>query len=140
MVTPNTGRVLLKRINTDRTMDSGLIMPGQLKAGENLFVGEVVHPGTTDFVIGQVVYFSEYSAASLKDMGKLFRKEKTIGEMSSDEAMFVVAEDDIMAYEDRDLRVPQAPKNQPKMQDRSNFETKKDPEVTDPNGQMILPG
>lgn len=100
MIVPNIQRVLIKRINREEDKNSGLIVPGQLKAGENLFYGEVIHPGTTKFKKGQHVYYSEYSAASLIDVGSVFAKKFTMGEaMAQKNIYYVVAEDDIMAME-----------------------------------------
>ena len=99
MLVPNTNRVLLKRLTSEK-IESSILMPGQLKAGENLFVGEIVHPGTSIFSKGQLVYYSEYSAAKLLDIGAAIRKEKSLGDVTNEkETLYIVAEDDIMAYE-----------------------------------------
>lgn len=100
MIVPNTKRVLLKRL-TGKEVEGNILLPGQMKAGENLFVGEIIHPGESQFTKGQVVYYSEYSAAQIMDMGAVMRKELTLGDVSGDKnAMFIVAEDDIMAYDE----------------------------------------
>lgn len=98
MLTPNAERVIIKRFSNDDVKTSGILQPGQLKAGENLFVGEVIHPGTTKFSKGQVVYYSEFSASKLVDLSRALKKEETMTEAAKRE-LFVVAEDDIMAYE-----------------------------------------
>lgn len=102
MICPNTNRTLIKRVSNESVSNS-IIVPGQLKAGENLFVGEIVHGGDTKFIKGQIVYYSEYSAAAITDMAAVMRKEKTLGQATSEkEVLYVVAEDDIMAYEETD--------------------------------------
>lgn len=103
-IIPNSDRVLLKNISPQEasmSTEGGLIIPGQLKAGENLFIGEIIEPGQTKFKKGQRVYYSEYSAAALWDLGKVIRGEMAAGEaMRKENTMVVVAEDDIMAYEE----------------------------------------
>lgn len=101
MIVPNTQRVLVKRVNREEDKRSGLIIPGQLKAGENLFYGEVVHPGDTKFKKGQHIYYSEYSAATLIDVGSVFKNKITMGQAINEKNVYyIVAEDDIMAYEE----------------------------------------
>lgn len=97
MITPNIERVILKRIDNDET-SSGIILPGQLKAGENLYAGRIVHPGSTSFTHDQVVYYSEYSASAIIPVGDYLAGTKSMGE-SMQEQLYVVAADDIMAYE-----------------------------------------
>lgn len=98
MIVPNTNRVLVAKISEQEMSTSGIVLPGQLKAGENLFVGRVVHAGDTKFSKDQVVYYSEYSAASITDMSDVLAKK---GSRSDAKTYFVVAEDDIMAYEEQ---------------------------------------
>lgn len=100
-ITPNVGRVLVHKVEYEElNANSPLLMPGQLKAGENLYLGQVVNPGKTSFVKGQYVYYSEYSAASCVNVGAVQRGEMTIGDaLKPDQVLYVVAEDDIMAYE-----------------------------------------
>lgn len=100
VIVPNIERVIIKRIETEE-LNSNFLVPGQAKAGENLFVGRIIHPGETSFQKEQIVYYSEYSAARLYDIGAVIRGEKKIGEVSSEkESFYIVAEDDIMAYEE----------------------------------------
>lgn len=94
---PNTHRVIIKPIELSELKSSGLIIAGQLKAGENLFYGLIEHPGTTKFVRGQGVFYSEYSAASLIDARAILSGERSFSDISKD-GFVVVAEDDIMAY------------------------------------------
>ena len=99
MIIPNTDRVLLKRISAD-SIESNVLLPGQLKASENLFIGEIVHAGGSKFKKGQFVYYSEYSAAQIMDVGSVIRKEKTMGEAyTTKDQLYIVAEEDIMAYD-----------------------------------------
>lgn len=101
MLVPNTDRVLIKRIKISAdTIKQQIILPGELKAGENLYLGEVVHPGSTKFTKGQKVYYSEYSAAAIQDISAIERGEKKY--MKEEDAIFVVAQDDIMAYEEEE--------------------------------------
>lgn len=96
MIRPNKGRVLIKRLEiSDKIKTSGVLISGQLKAGENLFIGEIVHAGDTSFKKGQTVYYSEYSAAALY----AFDKKKSLSEVMK-EPFYVVADDDIMAVEE----------------------------------------
>jgi len=101
MLIPNTDRVLIKRIDISADkIKQNFILPGELKAGENLFLGEIVHPGDTKFKKGQKVYYSEYSTAAIQDIGAIERGEKKY--LSKEDALFVVAQDDIMAYEEEE--------------------------------------
>ena len=75
-----------------------VLIPGQLKAGENLHCGKIIHQGNTKFKKGQVVYYSEYSAAAMLNIGSVLRGEQTLGDALKD-PIYVVAADDIMAYE-----------------------------------------
>lgn len=99
VVIPNTHRVIIKPFPISELKSSGLILPGQLTAGENLFYGEILHPGNTKFVKGQGVFYSEYSAANLIDVKPILEGNKSYTDMK-DENYVVVAEDDIMAYYD----------------------------------------
>ena len=96
---PNTHRVIIKPIEISELKSSGLIIAGQLKAGENLFYGLIEHPGDTKFAKGQGVFYSEYSAAALIDAKAILSGEKDYSDLSR-ESFVVVAEDDIMAYYD----------------------------------------
>lgn len=99
---PNTNRVLLKRLNLSEKAQANaqILIPGQLKAGENLYLGEVINGGDTKFKPGDLVYYSEYSAAALFDLGPVQRGEIPYSQVLGEgNAMFIVAEDDIMAYE-----------------------------------------
>lgn len=98
MIVPNSNRVLVQKISEQEMSTSGIVIPGQLKAGENLFVGRIVHAGDTKFTEAQIVYYSEYSAASITDMSDVLAKK---GNRSEAKTYFVVAEDDIMAYEEQ---------------------------------------
>jgi len=99
MVIPNTDRVIIKPIHIEELTSSGIIIAGQLKAGENLFYGEIVHQGDTKFEKGQGVFYSEYSAANVFDVRDIISGKKTFSEIQKD-GWVVVAQDDIMAYYD----------------------------------------
>ncbi len=101
MFIPNTYRVIIKPIQTREITSSGVILGGQLKSGENLLYGEVVHPGDTKFEKGQKVFYSEYSAASLVDARSLHDGSRTYTDVKDDNYV-VVSQDDIMAYYDSD--------------------------------------
>lgn len=98
-IVPNIERVIVRLLQTTSAM-APIAVPGQLKAGEGLHTGEVVHPGNTKFKEGQVVYYSEYSAARLSNVGSMLRGEQTLGKVMGED-FYVVAADDIMAYEGR---------------------------------------
>lgn len=99
MLVPNTYRVIIKPIRLEG-LESGIVLPSETMkkmAGENLFYGEIIHPGDTIFEKGQHVFFSEYSTAAVKDFGNLSEGES----MPADaEEYLIVAQDDIMAYYD----------------------------------------
>lgn len=109
MIKPNIGRVIVKPLkHSDKLSSGGIIMPGQLKAGENLLIGVIVVPGTnfqgepTKLKKGQLVYYSEYSAAGVVDMADFIEGKTTFADS---EKYVVIAEDDIMAYETRDIEI-----------------------------------
>jgi co-chaperonin GroES (HSP10) len=99
MLVPNKDRLIVKRLKHDENQN-GIILPGQLKAGDNLFAGQVMHAGETRFVLGQVVYYSEYSAASIMPVAGVLSGEVSLGQLMTSEPLFVVCEDDVMAYEE----------------------------------------
>lgn len=100
-IVPNIERVLVKLISQkDLINEVNILVPGQLKAGENLLYGEIVDGGNTKFKPGQRVYYSEYSASALFRIGSVDRGELTLGQAGHEEnKLYVVAEDDVMAYE-----------------------------------------
>lgn len=101
-IKPNDDRVIIKLLSRKDVYDSPILVEGQLKAGENLLFGEVVDGGSTRFHPGDLVYYSEYSAARMYQLGKLKRGEfKTMTELQDEKnVLYVVAADDIMAYEE----------------------------------------
>lgn len=99
MIVPNIDRVIIKPIPIKELTNSGLIIAGQLKPGETLLFGEIVHPGDTRFKAGQKVFYSEYSSAGILDAQAMLDGEKSFGELSR-EGLVVVAQDDLMAYYD----------------------------------------
>jgi len=98
-IIPNTERVLIRLLQSIPTENAPVLIPGQLKAGENLLCGAIIHPGNTKFKKNQIVYYSEYSAATVANIGGVLRGELTMGE-AIQEKLYVVAADDIMAYEE----------------------------------------
>lgn len=118
MLVPNADRVLVRKVKGAAVEDKNILLPGQLKTGENLYPGEVVHAGDSTLKVGQLVYFSEFSSAMLMDMGKVFRGEWTIADAMKEENMvYIIATDDLMASDDDYdfTKVPAAPeKSEPK--------------------------
>lgn len=114
MLVPNLYRTIIKPIPIkDLQTSSGLVIPGQLKTGENLFLGEIVSAGkvkdkdgrlvdNATFTKGQKVFYSEYSAASLIDIKPILEADV---DYSKKEQYVVVAMDDIMAYYDEDFDI-----------------------------------
>jgi co-chaperonin GroES (HSP10) len=104
MLKPNIDRLLVKKVKSELLQDENILLPGQLKVGENLFAGEVVDPGDSGLRIGQLVFYSEFSAARIIDMGRVFRGECTIDEViKEDNLIYVIAKDDVMATDDYDF-------------------------------------
>lgn len=102
-VTPNVDRCLVKLLSAKHLFseETNILVPGQLKAGENLLYGEVIDGGSTKFKSGTKVYYSEYSAAALFRLGEVAAGVLSIGEaMNEENKLYVIAEDDIMAYEE----------------------------------------
>lgn len=105
MIKPNIDRVLIKKVKSELMQDENILLPGQLKVGENLFAGEVVDAGDSDLRVGQLVYYSEFSAARVIDMGRVLRGEMTIDQViKEDNLLYIVAKDDIMAFDDYDFK------------------------------------
>ncbi len=101
MLIPNTDRVIIKPIQVTelKSPEFVLTLSRELGAGENLCYGEIIHAGDTKFSVGQQVFYAEYSAAAILDMGAIVSGEKTIVEAKKD-GWVVVAQDDIMAFYD----------------------------------------
>lgn len=107
MIKPNADRVLVEGVNYESLQKQSIIqshMPGQVVAGEKLFIGRVVDPGTSDFKEGQFIYYSEFSAASVTDMREVLLGNQSVSEATTakDNKFFIVSEDDIMGYEPYD--------------------------------------
>lgn len=105
MIVPNEGRVIVELI---KEKQGQIFMPGSdnAKAGENLYIGRIVAPGTSVFKKGQIVMFMEYSMASFyKDYPRL-EKESVLVSEQNDPAnrWYVLAADDIMTYEADDIK------------------------------------
>jgi len=105
MLIPNTERIIVKRLKLPEASSAIILTEsGRVTAGENLFYGEVVHPGTTKFKKGQRVYYSEFSAAQMFDLGGVFKGEESRTDaMHKDRALYVVPADDVLAYDDYDF-------------------------------------
>ncbi len=80
---------------------SNILIPGQLKAGENLLYGEVMEAAEgSKFKPGMRVFYSEYSVSAVHPVGKIMAGDLTMGDgLKEENKMYVVSEDDIMAYE-----------------------------------------
>lgn len=101
MIVPNKDRILVRKVGNKEVQTTNILLPGQLKVGENLYAGEVVHAGESDFKEGSLVFFSEFSAAGVTDVGSVLRGEKKLTEaMDGESVLYIVAEDDVMAYDD----------------------------------------
>src|SRR5690242_6924823 len=101
VIVPNDDRVLIKYLDYGEIKKSQIVLSGQLRAGDNLLIGRVVHPGKSKFKVDQLIFYSEYSAAALMQFNKVVRGEWTPGEaLKKENGFVVVAEDDIMAYEE----------------------------------------
>lgn len=117
MLTPNTGRIIVELLRTgDKQGEIYLPQRENVKAGENLLIGKVIHPGETEprqfanqekpvpkFKEGQIVMFQEYSMSGVyKDIKALVDGTVSISETMRPENQYhVVAEADIMAsYEE----------------------------------------
>lgn len=93
MIVPNTHRVIIKPIKLKKV--GGILLQGDVSVGENLLYGEIIHPGDTRFKKTQKVYYSGYSASAIVDAEKL-----ELGSGASKEGLVIVAQDDIMAYQE----------------------------------------
>ena len=92
----------MKKADGQDFQDEHILLPGQLKSGENLFCGEVVHVGNSETLkVGMLVWFSEFSNARIIDMGKVYRGELTVDEaLKTENLLYILASDDVMAYDD----------------------------------------
>lgn len=118
MVIPNEGRIIVELIKTGEK-DGEIYLPTRenMKAGENLLIGRVVHPGeptvyttgdpgdkksyTTKFEVGQLVMFQEYSMSGFyKDVKALAEGQVKLTETMKPENQYhVVAMADVMCYD-----------------------------------------
>lgn len=83
-----------------KELTSGIVLSGQIEAGENLLFGEVVHAGDTRFEKGQHVYFSKYSAVNVIDYQSVLDGKISLSDAQK-ESQIICAQDDVMAYDDR---------------------------------------
>lgn len=98
MIVPNTQRVLIKPLLMNE-LKSGIVISGQIEAGENLLFGEIVDGGDTKFVKGTHVYFSKYSAVNVIDFQSVLDGRVSLSEAQKD-SLVIVAQDDVMAHDD----------------------------------------
>ena len=90
---PTQGRILVKEIERkDLETSSGVFLPGQTLQEENLLYGEVIeHKPTKEspetFISGQHVFYSRYSATSVRD--------------SKGDKYLIVSDLDVQAYENK---------------------------------------
>lgn len=135
---PNDLRVLVKRV-VSAANPGKILMAGQLVAGENLLVGTVVATAEgSKFRTGQIVYYSEYSAAAVMDMAKFFKGEYTLSQVYNvGNMMTVVPEDDIMAYETEDVEIKEEDTKELEATVKGNEKKKNLIAATD---QIVVPG
>lgn len=102
MLTPNKGRIIVELLRTGEK-EGEIYLPTRenVKAGENLLIGKVVHPGESELKKGTLVMFQEYSLSGVyKDVKELAEGKVGMTEASKTEnQLHVIAELDIMAYE-----------------------------------------
>lgn len=107
MLQPNTGRIIVELIRTgDKQGDIYLPTRENVKAGENLIIGKVIHKGDSGFKEGQLVMFQEYSMSGVyKDIqGLVDGKVQASETMKPENQYHVIATADIMAvYDDSDV-------------------------------------
>lgn len=83
--------------------DGQIFLPTRdnVKAGENLFIGRVIHAGESQFKTGQLVMFMEYSMAGFyKDLEELAAGKVSLTDtMKPENQYYVISEDDVMCYD-----------------------------------------
>ena len=108
MLTPNTGRIIVELIKPGEK-EGEIYLPDRenVKAGENLLIGKVIHKGESDFKEGQIVMFQEYSMSGVyKDVKALVDGTVSVSETMKPENQYhVIAVADIMASLDDDTSV-----------------------------------
>lgn len=102
MIAPNNGRIIVELLKTGEK-NGEIFLPTRenVKAGENLLIGKVIHPGDSDFKEGQYVMFQEYSMSGIyKDIKALVDGTVSMSETTKPENQYhVIASADIMAYD-----------------------------------------
>lgn len=102
MLTPNKGRIIVELLRTG-DKEGELYMPSRenMKAGENLLIGKVIHKGDSDFKLGQYVMFQEYSMSGVyKDIKALVEGKASISETLKPENQYhIVASEDVMGHD-----------------------------------------
>lgn len=104
-IIPNEGRIIVRIIRTGGGKVGKIYLPQRenVSAGENLYIGRVVHPGDSLFKKGQIVLFAEYSMFGFYyDLDTLARGEVTKSEaLDIEYHLHVVPTADVMAYDER---------------------------------------
>lgn len=102
MIKPQPGRVLIKPIFQAETISSESSVESQMvKAGEDLFVGNIIDPGQSNLKVGQLVYYSEYSSAMIFDLAQyVLGKQPLVAALEEKNIMVIVSADDIMAVDE----------------------------------------
>jgi len=99
MIAPNKGRIIVELIKRN---EGQIFLPTRqnVRAGENAYVGKVVHAGESQFKKDQLVLFADYSIVGFyHDPEKIVSGEVSDSEATKPENMhYIIAEDDIIAY------------------------------------------
>lgn len=99
MLLPNSGRVVVELLRAgDKEGEIYLPTVDNLKVGENLLIGRIIHAGDSAFKIGQLVLFQDYSLSGVyKDVAALARGEVTMSvAMKQENQHHIIAASDIM--------------------------------------------
>jgi len=90
MIHPTEGRILVNKIDRETTTEGGILLPGQTLQEESLYYGEVISEGHKTFPKGTKIFYSRYSATSVRDTEEA---KKDIG------IYYIISDLDIMAVE-----------------------------------------
>jgi co-chaperonin GroES (HSP10) len=67
MIIPKNENVLVKPLDREVKTGSGLIIGSTSTMEEGLKLGEIVHPGNSDFKKGDKIFYSAYSSVWVSD-------------------------------------------------------------------------
>ena len=99
MLLPNSGRVVIELLRTGEK-EGEIFLPTRenLKVGENLLIGRIIHAGDSEFTLGQLVLFQDYSLSGVyKDVAALAKGGITMAEAQKPENQHhIIATADIM--------------------------------------------